>query len=137
MGSRGPLRNTSSRRGEREQRRLRREGEPEPIIRLPERPDWLPLAATTIWDSILGDLEAARVPLEHVDGSAIAFFVLCVYQAAEAAKNSDLVLSARLNKDAIAWATVIGATPMSRARLGIKPEARKEANEFDAVDICR
>ena len=135
MGSRGPLRDRSSRRGESEQRRLRREGEPEAIIRLPERPDWLPLGATTIWDTIIADLEAARVPLEHIDGSAIAFFVLCIHQAAEAAKNNHLVLSARLNKDAIAWATVIGATPMSRARLGIRPEVHRGPNEFDACDL--
>ena len=130
-GSRGPLTLATSRRGERERRQQKNAGEV--IVRIPEKPDWLPLAATTIWDTIIADLEDARVPLERIDGHAIAFYVLCVYQTAEAVLAGNTKLSARLNRDAIAWSGLIGATPASRARLGIKPILLAKGNKWSQL----
>ena len=81
-GTRGPLTIATSRRGERQRRQQKNKGET--IVRSPEKPDWLPLAATGIWDATIEDLEDARVPLERIDGQAIALYVLCIYKTAGA-----------------------------------------------------
>ena len=128
-GSRGPLTLATSRRGERERKKQKDAGNV--IVKSPEKPDWLPPTATDIWDATIEDLEAARVPLERVDGHAIGFYVLCVCQTAQAVLAGDTKLSARLSRDAIGWAGLIGATPTSRARLGIKPQLSPKPSKWD------
>lgn len=128
-GSRGPLTAVSSRRGELARRKEKNEGDT--IITAPEMPNWIPISARDLWETTLNDLEEACIPLERIDGAAIGFYVLCIVQAREAAAQKDLKLSARLNRDAIAWATQIGGTPAARARLGIKPRQKKKPSKWD------
>ena len=130
-GSRGPLTVASSRRGERERRHQKSKGDA--IVQVPERPDWLPVQAMDIWDVTIEDLEAARVPLQRIDGHAIAFYVACILQASEAAKDGDFKLAAKLNKDALQWATQIGATPLSRLRMQINPEQVRRPSKWDEI----
>lgn len=131
MGSRGPIRVETSRRGERERRKEKNRGGV--IVHVPEKPEWLPLAAGDVWESVIADLEAAQVPLERIDGHAIALYVLAIHQTGVAVAASDTKLAARLSRDAIAWAGLIGATPTSRARLGIKPAMSPKPSKWDEI----
>lgn len=130
-GTRGPLTAVTSRRGERERRNESKAGEP--VITMPERPDWLPTGAIGTWDAVIADLEAARVPLEHIDQSAIGMFVACVHGTSEAIAAGDLKLAARLNRDCLQWANAVGASPQARARLGIKPQQAARPSKWDRL----
>lgn len=118
MGSRGPLRERGSTRELRERRKPRKKigGE------APQFPDWLPEKLEGLWDSVVTDLDAARVPLHRIDGHAIGFYVSCIQGARNAAEKGDARLLARFSRDAIAWGNLIGANPASRARLRIDAE---------------
>ncbi len=120
MGSRGPLRNPNSQRGQRERRKGKRASAPRGAT--PEQPAWLPAEAEGTWDAVLCDLQAAGVPLQRIDGHAIAFYCTCIEGARKAAQDDDPKLVARFSRDAIAWGNLIGATPAARARMGIRPE---------------
>jgi hypothetical protein len=130
-GSRGPLTLASSRRGERERKLEKTKGEV--IVRIPERPAWLPLQAGDLWEATLGKLLDARIPLERVDGHAIAMFVMCVHETAGAVAAGDSKLIAKLSRDTITWSGLIGANPTSRARLGIKPQLSPKPSKWDKL----
>ena len=98
-------------------------------------PAWLPAAAAPIWREVIRDLCAARVPLQAIDGHAIAMYVGLLAAAKDAAASKDAKLLARLSRDAIAWANQLGATPAARARLGLKPPAEAAPSDpWDAFD---
>lgn len=131
MGSRGPIRLATSTRGAR-QARLERKA-PVPIVEkeIPDRPDWIPPAAIPIWEATIADLQRTDVPLERIDGSAIAFYVLCIHGAREALAADDSRMLARMGRDALQWANAIGATQAARSRMGIKPKlVQVEQNKF-------
>ncbi len=88
-------------------------------------PAWLPETSRATWVRVVADLREANVPLEKIDAAAIALYVSCLDATAEALKKSDFKSLARFERDAIAWANQIGATPAARARMGVKPEAHK------------
>ena len=117
-GTCGPLTLETSRRGERASRKRKNEGEV--IINLPDCPDWLPVGAREIWDKVIRDLKLAKIPLQRIDSSAIALFVLCIHETAQAVAAGNTKLVAHFTRDSIAWAGLIGASPGLRARLGIK-----------------
>jgi hypothetical protein len=97
----------------------------------------LPSDTIPTWKNVLADLKHANVPLQRIDGHAIAFYVLCITQTQAAVLAGDTKLSARLYRDAIAWSGLIGATPASRARLSIKPAPKPVEDEWDKLDAMR
>ena len=117
MGSRGPLRNPLSIRGQRENRRARRELTPEVKPVAVTMPGWLPEASRGTWERVLSGLRKASVPLQSIDGDAVGFYVACIDGMAEAMKKPDAALMARFERDAIQWANQIGASPAARALL--------------------
>lgn len=86
-------------------------------------PEWIPAEAKGIWDTVLKDLVKAGVPLMRVDNHAVGMYCATIHEAQKAAGKGDTKLAARLGRDVLQWAAAIGATPASRARLGIKPPA--------------
>jgi phage terminase small subunit len=121
MGSRGPLRDPNSIRGERETRQQRRKCATDPRSITPTMPDWLPETAASDWRAVVRDLLAADVVLQRIDGFSIGLFVLTIQETRKAAEKGDTKLAARLGRDALQWAAAVGATPAARARLNIKP----------------
>ena len=121
MGVRGPLRLPTSIRGQKEERLARRKPLAYPATATPRKPEWLPDAAKPSWKGVIRDLNAASVPLQRIDGQAIGMYVLTILEVQKATDAGDTKLAARLGRDALQWAAAIGATPASRARLGIKP----------------
>lgn len=119
MGSRGPLRNPFSVRGQME----RHQSHPQPAGVRPKMPPWLAEGSAATWRRVVRGLADAGVPLQRIDAEAIAFYVACIDGAADAGKKSNGRLLARLSRDAIAWSSLIGATPAARARMGIKAVA--------------
>jgi phage terminase small subunit len=92
-------------------------------------PAWMPRTAAATWRRIVGGLRKAGVNLEQIDGEAVGFYTLCVDGAAAAAAKNDAKLTARFARDAIAWGNLIGASPSSRARLGIPPKKMPTAED--------
>jgi phage terminase small subunit len=127
VGSRGPLRKVSSIRGDREKRKRSVKAAQIPAGR-PERPDWVPDGLHEAWNAVVSDLEAASVPLQRIDSGAIGLYVLTVEESAKAMRTGDGKLAARLGRDALQWASAIGATVASRARLGIKEKPMSKAD---------
>src|ERR1035437_1693018 len=121
MGSRGPIRTPSSIRGQREAKKAREHPTVTPPGPALERPGWLPEEVGPTWKRVLCDLRGAGVPLEHIDAHGVAMYCLCLREAAKAAAKGNLTRAARFGKDSIQWANQIGASPVARARLGIKP----------------
>ena len=108
----------------------------------PERPQpasWLSTAAKVIFTDLVNDLIKAGVPIKAVDGHAIGMAATCLdevqrrskrgakskYEAKRILECAQMV--ARNQRDAQAWLAVIGATPKSRAQMGLrgKQEAKK------------
>lgn len=78
-------------------------------------PKWLTAAQRKIFAELVDDAKAARLNLAQLD--AEAFAVAAVYMEAFR-KKPDV----RAGRDLIALLREIGATPMARARLGVKAE---------------
>jgi phage terminase small subunit len=133
VGSRGPIRSIDSRRGEREARRARRDQGATPAVVSLQMPPWLPEERRPTWERVTDALRAAAVPLQRVDCDAVGFWVTCLDGAATAAATGDLKALARFERDAVVWSNLLGATPASRARLGLKPKQEKR-NPFLALD---
>jgi phage terminase small subunit len=114
-------------RGQREQRGEQRAQTPSVT---PRKPDWLPGTADAIWKSVIRDLKAASVPMgQRIDCHAIGMYALTILEAHKATEQGDTKLAARLGRDALQWAGQIGATPASRARLGIKPPKPEDPDD--------
>lgn len=124
MGSRGPLRVSTSVRGQKE----RSERAAFTTVGTLKAPAWLPKASRATWRRVVFGLTEAHVPLEKIDGEAIAFFCITIDSARDAAAKGDAKLLARLGRDLIAWSNLIGATPAARARIGVKqPESKQRS----------
>lgn len=78
-------------------------------------PKWLTAPQRKIFAELVSDAKAARLNLAQLD--AEAFAVAAVYMEAFR-KKPDV----RAGRDLIALLREIGATPMARARLGVKAE---------------
>jgi len=134
-GSRGPLTNPLSIRGEREQQRERQRKwrDPKSAATVKQArlsmPAWLPEASRATWRRVVAGLRSAGVPLQTIDAEAVAFYVQCIDGAAEAIKQKDPRLAARFERDGIAWSTQIGASPAARARMGIKPPRETDPDD--------
>jgi len=99
-------------------------------------PSWMPRTAAATWRRIVAGLHKAGVRLEQIDSEAVAFYTLCVDGASAAAAKDDAKLTARFARDALQWANVIGASPSSRARLGI-PKNAEEHDPWGNRELAR
>lgn len=154
MGLRGPLRNPNSRRGQAEIRRRQKltdnPAPPPPIPtvteciptapvgKLPTPPKCFTREQAEQFQNLVTDLLAARVPLERVDGHAIAMAIRClgaIDGAQEIANDGDATVEQKLSayrlmsaysKDQKDWLQIIGAAPGVRVRMGLKPPAEKK-----------
>lgn len=100
---------------------------------MPQQPDWLPASAAEGWVSVLSDLEAAGVPLQRIDGHAVAFYLICIDGAKKAAQEDDAKMLARFSRDAISWGNLIGATPAARCRMSIKGPEPDDARDLAEI----
>lgn len=103
----------------------------------PVRPKGLPARVGRIWDSLLRDMIAAKIPTTQLDAETILQTARCLYAIEEAeqySQSDELDTKARftalsLKLKAIAesgkWLDRIGATPGARARLGMKAPVDK------------
>jgi hypothetical protein len=92
-----------------------------------------------IWQSLVFDLLAAKVPIKQVDTHAISMAARCldaVESAERLAENGELDpekrltalrLKAQFGKDLIQWLQLICATPSTRARIGLRDPVKKPA----------
>jgi phage terminase small subunit len=152
MGLRGPQRNPNSRRGRAEAEkaaklaaiaklRVPARAKPAPISPAtgsPICPDWLSPDQAKLFASLVTDLEAAQVPIKHIDAHAIMMAVQCLSSVKDAGtifEDEDLEpkdrllalrLKAQAGKDLQQWLQLICATPGARARIGLKTEAPKK-----------
>jgi hypothetical protein len=156
MGLRGPQRNPNSRRGRAEAERARKIGviakpaapnrplggaKPAPVsapTASPACPAWLSPDQAELFASLVTDLEAAQVPIKHIDAHAIMMAVQClsaVKDASDLFSDGDLdpkdrlaalKLKTQAGKDLMQWLQLICATPGARARIGLKTEAPKK-----------
>ena len=112
----------------------------------PVAPKWLSRAARSVFEALADDLASAGVSIRRIDAHAIAMAAHCLAEVqalakeerkayrqerkqeiprmgakfrkqAEAARRTML----RCERDAQVWLTAIGATPMQRIKLGIRP----------------
>ena len=132
MGSRGPLRQPDSRRGAAEMPGFRTDA-PE----LPDPPVWLNAKSRVLFESLVEDLAAARVPIKRVDAHAIGQAAQCIEQAQHWARKQKRAkttaaiadcakLAARYQRDVMQWLAVICATPAARARIGLRATEEKK-----------
>lgn len=154
MGLRGPQRNPNSRRGRREAEKARElariakppvpaaapraKTAPAPTSGSPTCPDWLSPDQAALFASLVSDLEAAQVPIKHIDAHAIMMAVQClsaVKDASDLFSDGDLdpkdrlaalKLKTQAGKDLMQWLQLICATPGARARIGLKTETPKK-----------
>ena len=92
------------------------------------KPGWLPASVDQIWSDIVRDLAEANVPLQQIDAHAIGMYCLVILEAVKAAERGDARAAARLGRDGLQWAGILGASPAGRARLNIKPPLVKDAD---------
>jgi phage terminase small subunit len=83
-------------------------------------PSWLTASQRKIFRELVADAQAARINLAQLD--AESFAVAATYIEAYR-KTPDV----RTGRDLIALLREIGATPMARARLAIKPDTDKKS----------
>lgn len=106
---------------------------------LPSCPSWAAPSVRSIFEGIVSDLIAARVPLKRIDGHAILMAAQCVDGVREATAISEdpesdgslrimaLKLKQQCSRDLIQWLPLIGACPIGRQRLGQKAEPERKA----------
>ena len=143
MGQKGPIRDPLSRRGAIEMPGYQPD-DPE----LPQEPRWLSAAGKTTFAGLVADLAAAGVPIKMADGHAIAMAAHCVAEAQTWAKRSKRCrktadklecskLAARLQRDSQSWLAAICATPVSRARLGLRGVKSKPGKVLSIIQAKR
>jgi hypothetical protein len=148
MGLRGPLRSPTSRRGQAEIRKRQKLADnpappppaatesactpSAPIGKLPTPPKCFTREQAEAYQNLVVDLLAARVPLERVDGHALAMAVRClaaVEGAEQIANDGESTTEQRLaayrlmsaySKDLKDWLQIVCAAPAARARIGLK-----------------
>jgi phage terminase small subunit len=134
MGQRGPIASFGSVRSERARKRKgKMSSGATPKGSTPERPAWLPADAEAVWDAVVCDLQASGVPLAPIDGHSIALFALTILEVQKAAALGSTKTIARLGRDLIALGNLLGATPASRARMGIRTEPERPENPWRAL----
>ena len=161
MGLRGPLRNPNSRRGQAEIRKRQRlaeqqAGQPQSSAtetcipengnpELPTYPKCFTRQQAELFQNLVTDLLAARVPLARVDSHAIAMAVRCISAIEDADRISAdpeatveqrlaaLRLQSTFSKDLKEWLTQICANPGARVRIGVKGTPEKKAGPLAAI----
>ena len=168
MGLRGPIRDPNSRRGRQEAARRAKlalvssgTAKPEPVkpaATKPKRaadqpqhpgaptcPEWLSEDQAALFCELVDDLQAAQVPIKHIDSHAIMMAVQCLSGVREAAEISQdgevqadqrlvaLRLKAQLGKDLIQWLQLICATPGARARIGLRSTPEKKMGPLGQI----
>lgn len=109
----------------------------------PDVPAHLTKTAKKIFRQIVGELVEAKIPIKRVDGHAIGMAAICLD---EVRRWSDLAekigtspemrmqcaqMVARNQRDAQEWLGVLGATPKSRAQMGLR--GKTEGKKLGAV----
>jgi hypothetical protein len=107
----------------------------------PRAPKHLSDTARGIFDDLVADLVDAGVPTKRADGHAIGMAAICLDEVrrwSEIGEQShgDMRLQcaqvvARNQRDAQLWLGVIGATPKSRAQMGLR--GKQEPKKLGAV----
>lgn len=123
MGLTGPIRDPNSRRGLREGLGAAIGADTaDPIT----PPSWLLPKAKRIFKQLCADMAGARVPVKFLDAHAVGMAAQTLAMQDQVENNP--ALFARVGRDAMQWLEAIGATPRSRARMGIRgnPDAVKE-----------
>ena len=123
--NRGPLRNPESVRG-------RKERAIAPFVSVePERPAPPAILNTEMeremFESLVADCIAANVPVKKADALAFAMTVKTVTIMSD--PKTPPLRASRLSEAAMKWIDLIGASPKSRARLGIR-EKPKETSKL-------
>jgi hypothetical protein len=124
------------------------------VVLNPSRPcsaKWLPRKAKLVFETLVDDLMESGVSITRADTHALSMAALCLNSVATAAKDEAtarrligsktatvrLIAKAkkeaasaarnmmRAERDAQTWLAMLAATPASRAKLGIKPRAKK------------
>jgi hypothetical protein len=154
LGTRGPIRNPNSRRGQAEIRKRQQLKPPEPHVpvnvvtpskpvsetagSLPTCDACLPRRVQEIYGNLVVDLAGAKVPIKQIDAHAITMAARCldsVETAERMAMDEDsspevrlsaMRLKAGFSKDLIQWLQLICATPGARARIGLKGAPEKK-----------
>lgn len=114
-------------------------------IGLPTCDGCLPHRVREIYQNLVSDLAAARVPIKQIDAHAITMAARsldAVEQAEAMGAEPDAPLEARLSalrlkatfaKDLIQWLQLICATPGARARIGLKGLSEKKAGPLAQI----
>jgi phage terminase small subunit len=162
MGQRGPIRDPTSVRGEREARHeaqlasvvgidaIKHDTAGHIVTAKPSDgelicPGWLSPAAEDVWHTLVADTTTAGVVLRRADAHAVAMAAYSLGAIEELAIEGELVLASSSEAAAKAkakytimqrtqihqrncekWLDKIGATPVARARMGIRQAAAKE-----------
>lgn len=159
MGLRGPQRDPNSVRGKREARKLAHlsvidgGAASEPGIEdghgMPVCPKWLSIQARTIYNGLVADLTAAKVPIKAIDAHAISMAATCLEAIQEAEdmyrdlkgvsslRVEAMKLKARYQRDLQSWLNLICATPGARARLGMKPAPERKGGKLAELLAAR
>ncbi|HLK64734.1 MAG TPA: hypothetical protein VKU19_14915 [Bryobacteraceae bacterium] len=112
------------------------------------KPD-VPEPVAKILNQLLRELTAAQVPIQSVDAHAIEMAARCmdtIRQAEEISSDPKtepgtrlgaMRLGSRAGRDLQKWLEMIGATPGSRARLGIRTAAPKPMGVLERLLAAR
>jgi hypothetical protein len=161
MGQRGPIRDPNSRRGRAEI--LKRQklatispgsagASAAPKVTPPNGPGELPTCdkclprrIQEIYQNLVIDLAAARVPIKQIDSHAITMAARCldaIEKVEQMTADPDapperilaaLRMAAGYGKDLQRWLELICATPGARARIGVKGEPEKKAGPLAQI----
>jgi len=91
-------------------------------------PVWLTDAQAMIFRELFSDAVQARMNLSTIDTHSLAVTAVCLDQYARTP-------TPRLARDLIALLREIGATPMARARLGVKPAETKRSKMSELLKL--
>lgn len=107
----------------------------------PRAPAWLSAGSKKIFADLVEDLIVAGVPIKQVDKHAIAMCATCLDEVQRWSKIGDesttemrmqcAQVVARNQRDAQEWIAVIGASPKSRAQMGLR--GKTEPKKLGAV----
>ena len=100
-------------------------------------PSWLTKTAKKEFRLFVKRLAEAGVPLKTVDVHSVAMASMCVVNVGVWSENEDKAtdikskiecskLIARYQREAQLWLNAICATPLSRARIGLRTDAKKD-----------
>jgi hypothetical protein len=108
-----------------------------PAPEKPNPPSWMSKGGKAIFADMVNDLMAAGVPIKRVDKHAIAMASTCLDEVQRWSKIGDestgsemkmqcAQVVARNQRDAQEWLAVIGASPKSRAQMGLRQQEAKK-----------